>query len=233
MGDAGDRGRKDILDPPMLAHAAGARRALDVGCGEGRFCRMLAAKGTQATGIDPTRALLDRARALDPDGAYIEGRAEALPFDEGAFDLVVSYLTLIDIPDFRAGITEMARVCAPGGKLLIANLAPHCTALPRDRDEGSGWVREADGTRRYFAIDDYATHRSYWTSWAGIRIRNHHRPLAAYMQAFLQEGLTLTAFDEPAYAGPDPALAERYRRVPWFNLMVWTKPGAPEGKDKP
>src|SRR5262245_57984892 len=100
MGDHGDFGRRYVLDPVMLARAAAASatRALDIGCGEGRFCRMLANGGTTVTGLDPTPQLIAAARERDPHGRYLLGRAEDLPFTDSAFGLVVSYLTLIDIP---------------------------------------------------------------------------------------------------------------------------------------
>ena len=65
MGDKGDFSRRHILDAPMLARIRGRgfQTALDVGCGEGRFCRMLAGEGIATTGIDPTARLLDAARA--------------------------------------------------------------------------------------------------------------------------------------------------------------------------
>ena len=52
QGEDGDHGRRYVLDRPMLerAVAAGAAPALDVGCGEGRFCRMLAERGRLAPG---------------------------------------------------------------------------------------------------------------------------------------------------------------------------------------
>src|SRR3954464_2019079 len=63
------------------------------------FCRMLKASGITAIGIDPTRALVEEARRRDAAGDYGLGNAESLPFEAGSFDLVVSYLTLIDIAD--------------------------------------------------------------------------------------------------------------------------------------
>ena len=47
------------------------KNALDVGCGEGRLCRFLAQKGIKATGIDPTKSLIARARELDSAGQYL------------------------------------------------------------------------------------------------------------------------------------------------------------------
>ena len=133
MGERGDWGREHVLDPVMLSRVAAGRfgRALDVGCGEGRFCRMLKAAGVAATGIDPTRQLLEVARQRDPTGDYRSGNAEQLEFEAASFDLVVSYLTLIDIVDFRTAINEMARVLKPGGSLLIANLTGFTSASCR------------------------------------------------------------------------------------------------------
>src|SRR5215475_14411302 len=91
-GERGDWGRQHVLDPVMMARVKEGRfkTAIDVGCGEGRFCRMLKAAGVRATGIDPTRQLLETARQRDPDGDY-RGRAEQLEFAASSFDLVVSY----------------------------------------------------------------------------------------------------------------------------------------------
>lgn len=221
QGERGDYGREFVLDAPMLARVAagGFQRALDVGCGEGRFCRMLRARGIRTVGIDPTEALIRHARAQDPDGDYRPGRAEALGFVDASFDLVVSYLTLIDIPDINAGIAEMARVLAPGGALLIANLTSFSTAaMPQ------GWTKDAEG-RPCFVIDRYLEERAEWVSWRGIRIRNWHRPLGTYMSLLLEQGLELRHFAEPAPQGGDAGKAERYRRVPWFLIMEWRKPG--------
>jgi predicted TPR repeat methyltransferase len=117
LGERGDWGREHVLDPIMLKRASAQRfkRALDVGCGEGRFCRMLRAKGIPVVGIDPTEELLAAARRRDSRGEYQIARAESLPFPDASFDLVVSYLTLIDIADFRTALKEMVRVLVPQG----------------------------------------------------------------------------------------------------------------------
>jgi ubiquinone/menaquinone biosynthesis C-methylase UbiE len=133
MGERGDWAREHVLDPVMLGRIGTGRfaDALDVGCGEGRFCRMLKAAGVNAVGIDPTPQLLETARRSDPSGDYRSGRAERLEFESASFDLVVSYLTLLDIADFRTAIGEMTRVLKPGGSLLIANLTGSPQPAPR------------------------------------------------------------------------------------------------------
>src|ERR1700741_2732842 len=193
-GERGDWGREHVLDPVMLERVGSGRfgNALDVGCGEGRFCRMLRAAGVRTTGIDPTPHLLDRARERDPTGDYRPGRAEQLDFPDASFDLAVSYITLIDIPDFRAAITEMGRVLRPGGSLLMANLTGFTSACA-----ARGWVRDDQGDYLHFPVDNYLSEFPFWFEWSGIRIENWHRPLAAYMSAFLEAGLTLKFFAEP------------------------------------
>lgn len=220
MGEHGDWGRRHVLDAPMLAAAAalGARRAVDVGCGEGRFCRQLQGLGLHTIGIDPTVALIDSARRRDPGGDYRVGRAEALDLADASVELVVFYLSLIDIDDYRAAIDEAWRVLVPGGTLLIANLQAFNTASP-----DQGWTHEPDGSRR-FCIDHYFEERAEWVAWRGIRIRNWHRPLSAYFSALLDRGFQLRAFDEPLPQGVDDDKARRYRRVPNFLMMRWEKP---------
>lgn len=144
MGEKGDWGREHVLDPVMLERVSAGQfeRALDVGCGEGRFCRMLKVRGISVVGIDPTDELLAQARKRDPGGDYRLSKAEALPFDHASFDLVVSYLTLIDIADFRAAMKEMVRVLKPDGTLLIANLNSFITSSPK------GWIKDLDGRHR-------------------------------------------------------------------------------------
>ncbi|OAI30929.1 methyltransferase [Methylosinus sp. R-45379] len=221
QGERGDFGREHVLDPVMIERISGRRfeRALDVGCGEGRFCRVLASKNISVVGIDPTEDLISRARQRDPAGDYRIGRAEALPFDADSFDLIVSYLTLIDIADFRGGLTEMVRVLKPGGTLLIANLNSFISSCSR------GWIKDQDGSGPYYAVDRYLEEFPEWAEWSGIRVENWHRPLSSYMKELLSLGLTLTFFDEPQpRSGYDPALHAKYRRAPWFLVMEWQRP---------
>jgi SAM-dependent methyltransferase len=220
QGERGDFSRRFVLDAVMLGRVASGdfKTALDVGCGEGRFCRMLHERGIAATGIDPTERLLREARERDPAGDYREGRAEALEFADASFDLVVSYLTLIDIPDIRRAIPEMARVLKPGGTLLVANLNSFMSA-----SGDAAWIKAEDGTHLHFPLDTYLDERCDVVTWRSIKIDNWHRPLSSYMSLLLEQGLRLTYFDEPAPHSGDPEIVARYRRAPWHMVMEWQK----------
>lgn len=222
MGNEGDFGRRHVMDAPMLARACTepVAQALDVGCGEGRFCRMLKDKGIRTIGIDPTERLLEQARLRDPEGTYLQAGAESMPVPAGSIDLTVAYLSLIDIPNVEAAIGEMVRVTRPGGRILIANLNSFNTAGAEN-----GWIRSMTGHRKFFALDNYMDERAVWCEWRGIRIINHHRPLSTYMKLFLGHGLQLLHFDEPLPAADAPAEKRAtYVRAPWFCLMEWRKP---------
>lgn len=223
--DAGDPNRTILLDPVMLrlcGDVAG-KRVLDLGCGEGRFSRMLAERGAQCAGIDVTREMCVTARERDGSAnQYVMSAAARLPFADASFDLVVSYITLVDIADYRSAIAECARVLRPGGAMVAANLG-----FPLSQPDGVfGWVRGADGKRAYYPIDNYGFEHAQWLEWPGIRIKNHHRPLESYMRAYLGASLTLREFLEPipetdAYRD-DPNMEDWYR-LPIFTVMRWTK----------
>jgi SAM-dependent methyltransferase len=225
QGD-GDYTRKVLLDGPMLdlCGQVTGKRILDVGCGEGRFCRMLAQRGAQTVGLDPTSLLIQTAQQhKHPKGEYIRGSGEKLPFESEGFDTVVFYLSLIDIPDFRSAIREANRVLRPGGSLVAGNLASHATTLA----SSLGWVKDDSGKRLYFQIDNYLDEYGQVVHWKNIRILNWRRPLSAYFDTYLSEGLILKRFLEPAPTPEQVAENPSWnydRRVPYTNAMLWQKP---------
>jgi len=120
----------------LLRHAAlqSGERVLDVACGTGIVARQaapLAGPGGQVVAVDMNPAMLGVARALPaPSGATItwqEGNAMALPFPDGAFDVVLCQHGLQFVPDRAGAVREMRRVLAPGGRALVIVLQ----ALPR------------------------------------------------------------------------------------------------------
>jgi SAM-dependent methyltransferase len=116
------------LDPPdlelRLAHLqAGVRagdRALDLGCGDGRFTAELARTGAAATGVDIAEAALKRARAAHPDLDFRLAPFDGpLPFDDGSFDVVWSSEVIEHVADTARWLSEVRRVLVPRGRLLL------------------------------------------------------------------------------------------------------------------
>lgn len=101
---------------------------LDVATGTGSAAVPAAAAGARVTGLDLVPALLDVARRrADQAGVRVEwiaGDAEALPFADASFDLVLSTLGIQFAPDHRRAAAELARVCRPGGRIGLCNWTP-------------------------------------------------------------------------------------------------------------
>lgn len=220
--EQGDNNRDLLLDPVVLAECGdvGGLQILDVGCGEGRFCRMLAKRGATVIGLDPTPSLIEIAERKAGGPEYFLGMAEELPFEDGLFDQVISYLALLDVEGYRIAISEMARVLKPGGRAIVANQNAFITTSM------TGWHRGPNGEFLHYPVDRYLEEWGERTSWKGIEIVNYHRPLSAYFDAFLTNGFHLRRFLEP---GPTdeairlaPSLAEN-RRVPFFYVANWQK----------
>jgi len=100
-----------------FAGVEGGQRALDVGCGPGALTRALAERlgAAAVAAVDPTAPFVEACRARVAGADVRHGSAEALPFDDGAFDAVVSQLVVNFMTDAPAGVREMRRVARPGG----------------------------------------------------------------------------------------------------------------------
>lgn len=100
---------------------------LDVGCGGGLVVCAFAQFVHHASGIDLTPAMLERARALARERklsnvSWDQGDAQPLPYADASFTIVVSRFTFHHFREPLAVLKEMARVCAPGGRVLVADV---------------------------------------------------------------------------------------------------------------
>lgn len=104
----------------VLPSLAGIR-ILDVGCGSGGLARLLVEEGAEVTGVDPNPQALTAARTRVPAARFEEASAEALPFEDAAFDvvLVVNALHHVPLDAMDRAVAEAARVARPGGWLIV------------------------------------------------------------------------------------------------------------------
>jgi SAM-dependent methyltransferase len=102
-----------------LAGVAEGQRTLDVGCGTGALTAELVARvGVSAvTAIDPSKSFVEAVRARLPDIDVRCAAAEALPFPDGEFDCALAQLVVHFMTDPVAGLSEMARVTRPMGRV--------------------------------------------------------------------------------------------------------------------
>jgi SAM-dependent methyltransferase len=123
-----DKADPDLWISKFLApRLEGVRSLLSVGCGPAVFLRELAETHPhiEVVGVDVStrrvQAAQERLRGLPNARAY-QGDAMALPFEANRFDLVFCRFLMEYLPDKPLAVREMARVCTPGGKILLQDL---------------------------------------------------------------------------------------------------------------
>jgi ubiquinone/menaquinone biosynthesis C-methylase UbiE len=116
---------------PVLVEACGitrGQRVLDVAAGTGNVAIRAAMTGASVVASDLTPEHFEAGRraaaSVGVDLEWIEADAEALPFDDDAFDVVTSCLGAMFAPDHRAVANELLRVCRPGGTIGMMNFTP-------------------------------------------------------------------------------------------------------------
>ena len=135
MGDYDRFARATVWElGPVLVDACGitpGQRVLDVAAGTGNVAIRAAMKGASVVACDLTPEHFEGGRrgaaAAGVDLEWIEGDAEALPFDDGAFDVVTSCFGAMFAPDHRAVADELVRVCRPGGTIGLMSFTPEGT----------------------------------------------------------------------------------------------------------
>lgn len=192
--------------PLAATHLAGARRVLDVGCGEGQVTRLAAALGgvEVAVGADPTQAQV--VVAAERGGAYVRASAEGLPFPDGTFDAAIACLVFEHVRAMDEAIAEIGRVLAPGGRFVF--MLNH----PLLQTPGSGWIDDTILDEQYWRIGPYLTEDSNIEEVEkNVWIPFIHRPVSRYVNAMAEAGLYVTRMEEPAPPPGFLARAEEYQ----------------------
>ncbi len=119
---------QDVMDAIRAGLGGNGRgRLLDAGCGPGIVLAAAGADFAQVEGLDLTPAMVQRAREACHEAGLAsarlhEGSMLAMPFEDGRFDAVVTRLTLHHLEAPGDALREMARVLAPGGTLVVADI---------------------------------------------------------------------------------------------------------------
>ncbi|MDQ0394366.1 class I SAM-dependent methyltransferase [Labrys monachus] len=108
--------------PFLLTGAAvgAGDRVLDVATGPGLLAARAAGLGAVATGVDLSPRMVELAANLHPQAAFRVADAEALPFGDGSFDVVLCNFGIGHFPAPEKAFAEFARVLAPGGRLAVS-----------------------------------------------------------------------------------------------------------------
>ena len=134
------------------ARVAGAERVLDVACGPGLVAAAFAPHVASVIGVDLTPAMLARGAGIVNERgianvAFALADVERLPFPGGCFDRVVSRRAFHHFPDAARVLAEMARVCRPGGAVVIEDQAPPADPAAADAMTTIDRLRDPPHTR--------------------------------------------------------------------------------------
>ncbi len=212
-------------DNPMYAHMQAVfwetignlrgRRVLDLGCGDGWLSGLAHTAGAQVTGVDGSAQLLAVARNRHPQVEFLQqDLAQGLPANLGTFDLIVSTMLLMDIPDLSLLFADLPRALVPRGRLVFTILHPCFYAYKPHYDPAAGeWYRRVTNYQdeQLWRVESFGGHNHY------------HRNLTYYTELLRANGFAITRLYEPEWdPGPDPA--EAYRRQWPILLLVEARP---------
>lgn len=209
----------------LLGDVAG-RDVLEVGCGAGQCSRWLEGQGARVTGFDLSVRQLQHARRIDEQLGraplrLVQADATALPFADGAFDIVCSAFGAVPfVADSARLMREVSRVLRPGGLWAFSVPHPFRWTLPDVGDEHGLVVEHSYFDRRPYVEQDEDGVAGY---------AEHHRTFGDRVRELTAAGLRLTDLVEPEY--PE-GLGERWgggwspmrgRLVPGTALYVTRK----------
>ena len=205
----------------LLPTSLKGMRVLDLGCGFGDFARFARGKGARSvTAVDVSKRMLEEAhqRTNDPAIEYIHSAIEDYAAKAGAFDLVVSSLTIHYVRDYAAIVVGVHRMLAAAGRFVFSVEHPVCTALPEQR-----WCCSADGTPRHWPVDRYRDEGARHTRWFIDDVVKYHRTVESYVKGLIGSGFILDRLEEPEPAPEALALRpdlDLHRRRPPFLLLA-------------
>jgi SAM-dependent methyltransferase len=216
------------LLPLAAQELAGARRILDVGCGEGQISRLATGVegAEQIVGVDPTWNQLTVAVSRGGAPGYVRAAAEGLPFADASFDAVVACLVFEHVDAVDEAIAEVARVLTAGGRFCF--FLNH----PLFQTPGSGWIDDQvlEPPEQYWRIGAYLPEAATVEEVEpGVHIRFVHRPLSRYVNAMADRGLLVERMVEPVPPPGFLALAPEYPAAVTVPRLLYLRAGKTPG----
>jgi SAM-dependent methyltransferase len=185
------------------------RLTIDLGAGEGRLGRDLTALGHRVVALDASVTLARACRSHARPLPFVVGDAAAPPLRAGCADLIVAFMSLHDVDDLSAAVTEIGRLLAAGGCLCMTIVHPLNSA---GRFEGDREDHRAPFVIRGSYLEAFRYHDEVERDGLLMSFHSEHRPLETYCLALEKAGLVIEAAREVTVDDPE----DRWARIPMF-----------------
>lgn len=199
------------------------KSVLDAGCGEGYNTRILARKGAKIVGIDISKKMIEFAR-LEEKRESLGVRYELASFtdlsifEDESFDTVISFMALMDSPDYQNAVKEFFRVLRRNGNLFFS------VTHPCFMTKGFEWIEDEKGKEIKLTVSDYFNNQPWIDHWKFSQVPNNQdvEPFAVpsfswtlsdYLNTLIRKGFILKKIEEPR---PSQEMCDKH---PW--LQRW------------
>jgi SAM-dependent methyltransferase len=201
---------ENVIQPmvPVIVPSAAQKRVVDLGCGEGFYCRIARDQGaTHVLGIDPSEKMLAVARErTGGDGIeYVRAFAEDAQVELGSVDLVVTILALHYVEDFIGVTGSVWNWLKRPGEFVMIVEHPVATAP----DPWEGYTTDESGVEQAWLLTNYFQEGAREVEWYIPGVIKYHRRIDTMINALIAQGFVIDQVLEPT---PSPQVVAAHPR---------------------
>ncbi|MGM0903688.1 MAG: class I SAM-dependent methyltransferase [Bacillota bacterium] len=189
----------DFVEQPAiksLITSLKGKSVLDLGCGDGRFAKYCIDNvATNVVGVDISSKMIEQARVqnMHENIKYLCMPIEDLDLPNEKYDLIISSLAIHYIEDYSALLKKVYALLHNKGEFIFSMEHPIVTA----RKEMNNWVKDDDGNRLHWALDDYHVEGKREQQWYINGVIKYHRTVSTLINGLIEAGFTIEKIIEP------------------------------------
>jgi ubiquinone/menaquinone biosynthesis C-methylase UbiE len=165
-----------------------SKKVLDLGCGSGRYTRVLKNFGANVVGVDPSEELLKIARKEIKNIDFLKKDSSNLPFKDNCFDMVFAGMVLHYVKDIESLFREVFRVLRPKGIFILTSHVPYLELVRKVKFEN----------KSYYEFDHYFKEGARYKNWTsiGIKIKFFHHTMESVFKAAIKNSFILSDYSD-------------------------------------